>query len=628
MDILHRQFQRQYQTWSDATRRQAMAEAYRPIVRGFLLPGCAYYLFVTWGHWRDETGSNLVILGGISLATVIAYAIFRTFLLPEGRTTLAWLEAVGLAANLLLYSNVLAYMLLHLEEQKLVYFVLIAVVFSTSGVTLRATVACVILSIGTLIWFARGASPALAEQYAFIGVATSFASVGMATLLRKAILRQIDARLLADRMALRDGQTGIANRRAIFGCMDELVRDRKPFWIGILDLDGFKAINDIYGHAVGDSVLCEVVARLEGHASADVRFGRIGGDEFAILVVGEATAEEVEGLGDQLIAEIGRTCEIAFLKLAIGGTIGFAHFPEMGPTTREIFEKADYALYRGKEQARGRTVIFTMNEDRRMRDSLSLERGLREADLETELHLLFQPQMNVVDGRVRSFEALARWQSPALGAVPPDRFIRAAERAGLIQNVTRILFRKGLDALETWPPDVNVSFNLSAQDIADRAFILSLVAQVLHREIDPARIEFEITETAVMKHIGDSRLLLEDLSALGFRIALDDFGSGYSSFEYIDQLPLDKIKIDKSFVRKVSTSAASREIVAALIKLCRNLDLECVLEGVETEEEMAILAPLSPRIIQGYLFGRPMPSKMVVAMFARDGGPDERSASA
>ncbi|RST86733.1 EAL domain-containing protein [Aquibium carbonis] len=600
-----------------------MADAYRPIVRGFLLPGCAYYLFVTWGHWRDETGSNLLILGGISLSTAVAYALFRAVLLPEGRTSLARLEAVGLVANLLLYANVLAYMLLHREDERLVYFVLIAVVFSTSGVTLRGTIACVMLSIGTLLWFARDASPVLAEQYAFIGVATSFASVGMATLLRKAILRQIDARLLADQMAQRDSQTGIANRRAIFGRMDELVRARTPFWIGILDLDGFKAINDIYGHAVGDSVLCEVVARLEGRSSDRVRFGRIGGDEFAILVTGEETAETVENLGGELLAAIGRTCAIDHLNLGIGGTIGFAHYPSMGATTRQIFEKADYALYRGKEQARGHAVIFTLNEDRQMRDSLLLERELREADLDAELHLLFQPQMNVMDGRVRSFEALARWQSPLLGGVAPDRFIRAAERAGLIQSVTRILFRKGLDALESWPRDVDVSFNLSAQDIADRAFIFSLVAQVLRRGIDPARIEFEITETAVMKDIGVSRLLLEDLSALGFRIALDDFGSGYSSFEYIDELPLDKIKIDKGFVRKVATSAASREIVAAVITLCRNLDLECVLEGVETEAEMAILAPLSPRIIQGYLYGRPMPSDAVVALLAGQSGSPE-----
>jgi predicted signal transduction protein with EAL and GGDEF domain len=173
---------------------------------------------------------------------------------------------------------------------------------------------------------------------------------------------------------------------------------------------------------------------------------------------------------------------------------------------------------------------------------------------------------------------------------------------------------------------VNVSFNLSAQDLNDQTFVFSLVAEVLRRGIDPGRIEFEITETAVMKDIGVSRLMLEDLSAIGFRIALDDFGSGYSSFEYIDHLPLDKIKIDKSFVRKVATSAASREIVAAVIKLCRNLDLECVLEGVETEAEMAILTPLSPCIIQGYLFGRPMPSQSVVALFARQAGPAETAA--
>lgn len=504
---------RQYKAWTNRTRQQAMAEAYRPIVSGFLLPGTAYYLFVTWGHWKDETGNLLFILGGLSLATAAFYYLFRRFVLAGERVSLARLEAIGVATNLLMYANVLLYMLFHFEEEKLVYFVLMAVVFSTSGVTLRSTVASVALSIATLLWLAHDAAPERFHQFAFIGVATSFAALGMATLLRKAILRQIDARLSADQTALRDSLTGIPNRRSVFGTMEELVKDQTPFWIGILDLDGFKSINDIYGHAVGDSLLCEVVGRLERYVSDNILFGRIGGDEFAILVMRDATSSELEQLGNFLIADISNPYQISLLQLNVSATIGFAHYPTMGSTSRQIYEKADFALYRGKQSARSQAIIFTVNEDKEMRECLAFERALREADLEKELYLVFQPQMNILENKVVGFEALARWQSPVLGPVRPDRFIRAAERAGLIQNVTKILFRKGLEALLSWPSHVAISFNLSAQDVADRAFIFSLVAEVFSRDINPARIEFEITETAVMKDINGKRRLCPIVSA-------------------------------------------------------------------------------------------------------------------
>ncbi len=619
---------RQYLLWTSVTRRRAMADAYRPIVRGFLLPGAAYYYLVTWLHWRDESGSDLVILAGISLLTAVLYTVFRWVLLPAGKTSLLRLEAVGFLTNLLMYSNVLAYMLLHFEEQKLIYFVLMAVVFSTTGVTLRATLASVILSIGSLFWFSSQASPEVANQFVFIGLATSFAAFGMASLLRKAIMRQIDARLLADQLASRDSLTGIANRRSIFSRIEALVEDKTPFWIGILDLDGFKSINDLYGHAVGDQLLCEVVERLERREMQGVQIGRIGGDEFAILIVGAAEADQIETFGSSVIADISKPYDLSPLRLQIGDTIGFAHFPSMAEDARKIYEKADFALYRGKQFARRQTIIFDEAQDLEMRETLSLERALREAKLEDELYLLFQPQKDMARDRVVSFEALARWQSPTLGPVRPDQFIRAAERAGLIQSVTRILFAKALDAIELWPSDITVSFNLSAQDLADRAFIFSLVADVARRGIAPSRIEFEITETAVMKDIAASRVLLEDLSSAGFKIALDDFGSGYSSFEYIDQLPLDKVKIDKSFVRKVAASPTSREIVAGVITLCRNLGLKCVLEGVETEAEMEILSPLSPPLIQGYLFGKPMSQRDVLARLLDEEGPDNAASAA
>jgi diguanylate cyclase (GGDEF)-like protein len=505
-----------------------------------------------------------------------------------------------------MFSNVFAYMLLHFEAPKLIYFVLMAVVFSTSGVTLRLTIGSILVSIGAMFWFSRQAPPELQHQFAFIGVATSFAAFGMATLLRRAMVRQVEARLLAARLAATDHLTLLPNRRSVFDRLEYLVSIRKTFRLGILDLDGFKAINDVYGHIIGDQLLVSVADRLRDFAKHGVFIGRIGGDEFALVIEEDMSAEKTQAFGDGLIAAITEPYAIHFLRLSVGASAGFSHFPETGATCAELYEKADFALYKAKKNSRGRSVLFDLGESEELQQNNALERALREADLEKELYLLFQPQMHLAMNEVRSFEALARWNSVTLGPVRPDLFICAAERAGLIHKVTCILFSKMLATLARWPASLSMSFNLSAQDVSDTAFIQTLIERIHASGIAPGRVEFEITETAVMTDLPAARESLRLIAGAGCRIALDDFGSGYSSFAYLDQLPLNKVKIDKSFVRKVADTPSSRQIVAAIITLCRNLDLRCVLEGVETEEEMDILSPLQPDIIQGYLFGRPM----------------------
>ncbi len=614
---------------TDPLRRQAMADAYAPIIRSVLIIGCAYYIYVTWSHWQDESGHSLAILGSISTLTAFSYYVLRQHALAGETVALSRLELASVSMNVLMYLNVLSYFMVHFEQAKLVYFALMAVIFSTTGVTLRGTLFTVLLSLATLYWFASGLSDQLFTQYVSIGVATAFASFGMATLLRKAILQQIDARLLADELARKarsladtDMLTGIPNRRAIFEKIDYLVEQRRPFWMGIYDLDGFKGINDVYGHMVGDTLLRAVVDRAAGLDLEGATFGRIGGDEFIAIFSGDLSEEKVEQLGNNIIEEISRPYPVDLMQLKIGASAGFAHFPSMGASGAQLYEKADFALYKAKTQNRGQCILFDTAEDKEMKQAIEIERELREGDLENELFLLFQPQYSPTQKRVVGFEALARWQNPKLGLVRPDLFIRAAERSGHIRTVTDILFRKGLAELAGWPKDISLSFNLSAQDISNHAFMLSLMGQIMDSGIAPGRLEFEITETAVMSDLEKSRTLLEQLRASGCKIALDDFGSGYSSFEYIDQLPLDKVKIDRSFVRKVSHSVTSKEIVAGVIGLCRKLDLRCVLEGVETEAEMDVLGKLEPDLIQGYLFGRPMsPEDALRRILDQDGTP-------
>lgn len=605
-------------------RRQALADAYVPMARGFLLPGSAYYAFVTWSHWRDEAGWHLLIFGGLSAFTALAYALMRQVVLGRPMVSLSVLEVCGILANLLMYCNVVLYMTLHFEQAKLIYFVLMAVVFSTSGVTLRGTLGSIVLSIGSLFWFASAADAETYYQFVFIGVATSFASFGMASLLRKAMLRQIEARLAADEMAARaqalaktDSLTALPNRRSVFAELDGLVAAGRPFWFGIVDLDGFKSINDVYGHIVGDRLLGAVVERLSQEAVAEgITLGRIGGDEFAVIVPVDLPEAEIEAAGNAMIGRLVEPFEITLLSLSVGASAGFAHFSGAVSSSAQLYERADYALYKAKAQRRGQTVLFDVDEDEEMKENVALERALREHDLDAELYVLLQPQYSLRDGAVTGFEALARWRCDSLGEVRPDKFIRIAERAGLMRRVTDIVLGKGLEILARLPEEISLSFNLSAHDLVDRSVSASLLGQIAAHSIAPERVEFEITETAVMSDLPLARAILEDLRAAGCRVALDDFGSGYSSFQYIDQLPLNKVKVDKSFVRQVTQSDTSREIVAAVISLCQRLGLRSVLEGVETDAELAVVLPLEPDLIQGYYFGRPMTDEEAIAVAA------------
>ncbi len=601
--------------------RNALAEAYAPILRGFLLPCAAYYGFVTWGHWRDETGLQFVVLAGLSALTVLVCLLMWQWLTSKRSIALGQVELVGLAANLLIYANVALYMVLSFQEPKLIYFVLMAVAFSTSGVTFRVSAVSVGLSMATLFWFASKVSPATLDQYVSIGVAASVVAIGMSYLLRKALRQQVSARLKADALtehaqylAATDMLTSLPSRRKVFDEIDAEVAARRPFWLGLIDLDGFKAINDAYGHALGDELLEAVASRIRSALTLDTRFGRLGGDEFAWLLPGDIPAQQVEEAARDLIMTISQPYRVAGRQVHVGATIGFCHCSSAPSGSAEVYENADYALYAAKDSKRGDVLVFSAHHRQAMSEASALERALREADTEAEFSVQFQPQFSLVSGRIIGFEALARWNSPVLGPVRPDRFIRAAERSGQIIDLTPTLLRKALAEAASWPADVSLSFNLSANDLADPRLAPTLLAAIAASGLAPARVQFELTETSVMRDVARAKTVLDQLAAAGCSIALDDFGSGYSSFGHLNQLPLDTLKIDRGFIRQIGTSPVSREIVAGMLRLCRTLGLTCVLEGVETPEELEILRPLGADVIQGYLFGKPMDASQIPAL--------------
>ena len=439
------------------------------------------------------------------------------------------------------------------------------------------------------------------------------------------VASQAETRRLSDenfKVANLDSLTGLPNRRWFFTALDarfeNAVRDNAPFAVGIIDLDGFKPVNDTYGHATGDKLLAEVGQRLSDVCGEHISLARLGGDEFAMVVTGTVTPEALLALGRSVACVLRVPYAIGAAQAQINCSIGFAVWPDNAATPEQMFECADYALYFAKRHRRGETVLFSADHEAQIRNDGVIEQALQLADLRAELSMVFQPIVSMATCRTLAFEALARWTSPTLGFVPPDRFIAAAERIGLIGTVTRILFEKALEAAAQWPEDVRLSFNLSAHDVAATDCVLALIAAVNRSGVSPKRIDFEITETAVVHDFVAARAGVEAFKLVGAGISLDDFGTGYSSLSHVHRLPLDKLKIDRSFVTDIATNPASVKIVRSLLGLCADMDLDCIVEGIETEEQVKILTALGCFNAQGYYYARPMKPQDIAAWLQID----------
>jgi diguanylate cyclase (GGDEF)-like protein len=426
-------------------------------------------------------------------------------------------------------------------------------------------------------------------------------------------VQQRETQALSDenfRLANLDSLTGLTNRRHFFATVEGLFAqaqiETRTFAIGIIDLDGFKPVNDTYGHQTGDRVLIEAGRRLTEVCGGDVKLSRLGGDEFGIIVTRNCGEAELLTLGSAISRRIALPFPVGTSHALIGASIGFALYPQSADTAEALFERADYGLYHAKRHQRGQTVIFSHEHEEEIRSHCIIEQALQNADLEDELSLQFQPIIDISDESLVAFEALARWQSPVLGAMSPAVFIPVAERAGLIGNLTKVLLRKALATASLWPAHIKIAFNLSAHDLATPENVLQLIALIHQSGVPAKRIDIEITETATSYDFAQAHAAVTALKALGVGISLDDFGTGYSSLSHVHRLPLDKIKIDRSFVTDIETNAASRKIVRSLLTLSRDLKMACVVEGVETEAQLKVLGKLGCSLVQGYYFARPM----------------------
>jgi diguanylate cyclase (GGDEF)-like protein len=421
------------------------------------------------------------------------------------------------------------------------------------------------------------------------------------------------------RIANLDSLTGLPNRRSFFSDLTKIFEQQKDdetrLVFGLIDLDGFKPVNDVFGHVAGDLVLIEVGRRLRELLGDTGLVARLGGDEFGLLLTLAPGSSDVLAKGAEICRAIERPIPLQTGFARVAASIGFAVRSDAAATWQQLIERADYALYNAKSTQRGTSVLFSAQHESAIHMKSLLEQELRRADFGSEMSMTFQPIVDVGRGKTVAFEALARWKSPALGDVSPVDFIAAAERMGLINQLTEVLFTKALAAMRTWPEDIDLSFNLSVRDLACGDSIARLQSILFTSDIAPRRICFEITESALIKDFDLTREMLLCLKAGGTRIALDDFGTGYSSLGYVHRLPLDKIKVDRSFVRDITTDMTSRDIVTSILDLCRNLMITCIVEGVETTDQVHLLEALGCTAMQGYYFGRPAGNEDILAQF-------------
>ncbi|MGF0536735.1 putative bifunctional diguanylate cyclase/phosphodiesterase [Agrobacterium sp. ES01] len=424
------------------------------------------------------------------------------------------------------------------------------------------------------------------------------------------------------RLANMDSLTLLANRRSFFHDLlkefDAAKTNSTALAVGVIDLDGFKPINDMHGHSAGDKVLVEVARRLEIVAEGKARVYRLGGDEFALLVCGVADEGKLSSFGMTFCDAIAERISIGAGNVHVTGSLGIAIYPKVGTNGHELYDRADYALYTAKRRQRAGVMIFNAAQADELSRLKVVEEALLCASLEDELSLVFQPIVDVNSNSCVGFEALSRWDSPTIGSVSPAEFIPVAEHNGRILTITRLVLERALQTASTWPGDCYLSFNLSPHDLASAEGILRIIGIVHASGFDPARINFEITETAIMHDFDQAKASITLLRNMGAGISLDDFGTGYSSLSHVHHLPLSKIKIDGSFVQEIEQRDSSYKIVKSVLALCADMDIDAIVEGVETLEQLKILKSLGVQAVQGYYFSRPVSADDTVELLLSD----------
>ncbi len=425
-------------------------------------------------------------------------------------------------------------------------------------------------------------------------------------------LRRAEARI--KHLAHHDALTDLANRVQLRSraaeCVAALERQQK-FALLCLDLDHFKDVNDTLGHPVGDELLKLVADRLRHCVRSTDLVARIGGDEFAILQIGIEGEDDVLRLARRLIEHISEPYLVGEHKCLIGVSIGIAMAPRHGGESEELARRGDLALYRAKEAGRGGYRVFdeTMEQDRNAK--LGIAADLRGAISQNELHLVYQPIVDLESRTIGGFEALMRWRHPGRGLIPPRDFIPIAEETGLINSLGIWALNEATREAASWRQPARIAVNLSPVQFKHRDIAQIVIDALTASGLAPHLLELEITESVLLHNTQATLAALHRLRAFGVRIALDDFGTGYSSLSYLQNFPFDAIKIDQSFVRNLATRSGSVAIIRLVAALANSFGMETVAEGVETASQLALIKSAGCTHAQGYFFSRPVPSGLI-----------------
>jgi diguanylate cyclase (GGDEF)-like protein/PAS domain S-box-containing protein len=419
-------------------------------------------------------------------------------------------------------------------------------------------------------------------------------------------------------MARHDALTNLPNRTLFREQLEYAlcrVTRNEQVAVHCLDLDNFKDVNDSLGHPIGDDLLNEVARRLRECVRDSDTVARLGGDEFAIVQAGgELQASDVSSLASRIVDVVGAPYDIQGHQVVIGASVGISVAPEDGIDPDQLLKNADMALYRAKSDGRGTYRFFEAGMDARAQARRVLELDLRAALKRGEFEVYYQPIRDLKADRIICFEALLRWNHPLRGMVPPSDFIALAEETGLIVRIGNWVLRKACTDAAGWSQDVDVAVNLSPAQFKNRDLVPSIIEALSASGLTAHRLELEITESVLLQDSEATLATLHKLRGLGIRISMDDFGTGYSSLSYLRSFPFDKIKIDRSFVHELASRGDSMAIVRAVTGLGKSLGISTTAEGVETNEQLALLRSEGCTEVQGYLFSRPRPAAEVENM--------------
>jgi diguanylate cyclase (GGDEF)-like protein/PAS domain S-box-containing protein len=450
--------------------------------------------------------------------------------------------------------------------------------------------------------------------------------------LRMTIVRdrryRVDTEARIHHLAHHDSLTSLPNRHAFNDRVDALIQQAAAgapgFALLFIDLDNFKRVNDSLGHLVGDALLQVVARRIAGSLRAHDLVARFGGDEFVVVLTGAPPADAVQDVAQKLLAVVGEAVEVLGTSISVTPSIGVALFPQHGDSPDELIKHADTAMYHAKSRGRARAQFFEPHMAHAAYAELALEGRLAQAIRDREFVLHFQPQVDVHDGRLVGVEALIRWLHPQRGLVAPGEFLPVAEARRLILPIGEWVLQEALRNARAWRAagllDVPVAVNLSSTQFQAPGFVESVERVLQQQGADGSELELELTERMLMDDLPAVRATLERLKALGARVSVDDFGTGYSSLGHLRHLPIDRLKIDRSFVADLPHDASSAGIARAIIQMAASLGLGVVAEGIETEAQRAWVAAHGCREMQGWLSGRPMAAEAFEAWLRQPRG--------